>query len=82
MMKNSHAKNCLQILSSAAWAEAGGICFGITWLWLEKIGILFFCFFLVFFPFLKKEHRHNSITCPKEQKSDPTSNPIPQRELP
>lgn len=59
MMKNSHAKNRLQILNSAAWAEAGGICFGITWLWLEKLALSFFAFFFVcFFLFLKKENRH------------------------
>lgn len=28
--------------NSAARAEAGGICFGITWLWLEKFGFFFF----------------------------------------
>lgn len=67
--------------NSAAWAEAGGICFGITWLWLEKFALFFLRFFLHFSFFFKKGNRHwnKSITCHKKQKSDPASNLIPER---
>lgn len=63
--------------NSAAWAEAGGICFGITWLWLEKFALFFFAFFF----FFKKGNGHwnKSLTCHKKQKSDPVSNLILER---
>lgn len=68
--------------NSAAWAEAGGIRFGITWLWLEKLAVFFFfffAFFFFFFFFKGNRHWNKFITCYKKQKSDPASNLVPER---
>lgn len=54
-----------RFVNSAAWAEAGGICFGITRLWLENLAFFFFSFFN------GKRHSNKSITCRKKQKSYP-----------
>lgn len=60
--------------NSAAWAEAGGICFGITWLWLEKLAF----FFLLFF-FKGKQTLKQTQNCHKKQRSDPASNLVAER---